>query len=140
MATLTTKPTSTLEPGTDVQVSLEDQQKINKFARQNMHLQELVDELERQKKELQNLEDASDELLMVEDEEAYIPFKIGEVYVNQMVPETREMIEEAKSEIQQEIAELNGQSSAIKEVLSDLKVQLYAKFGTNINLEPDAED
>lgn len=38
---------------------------------------------------------------------------------------------------EQEVRGLEGQVSAIQQVLSDLKVQLYAKFGNNINLEAD---
>lgn len=39
--------------------------------------------------------------------------------------------------LQDEIKGLEGRVSAIQEVLGDLKVQLYAKFGNNINLEAD---
>ncbi|XP_014677084.1 PREDICTED: prefoldin subunit 4-like [Priapulus caudatus] len=140
MATITTKPAGALDPSADIQVSYEDQQKINKFARQNMQLQELNDELERNKKQLQNLEDAADDLLLVMDEDELIPYRVGEVYVNQTLTETQEMIESAKAEKQKEIEEINRKSAAINVILSGLKVQLYARFGTNINLEPEADD
>ena len=39
--------------------------------------------------------------------------------------------------LQQEMKELEGRVSAIQQVLGDLKVKLYAKFGNNINLEAD---
>lgn len=39
--------------------------------------------------------------------------------------------------LQDEIKALEGRVSSIKDVLGDLKVQLYAKFGNNINLEAD---
>lgn len=39
--------------------------------------------------------------------------------------------------LQDEIKALEGRVSSIQEVLGDLKVQLYAKFGNNINLEAD---
>lgn len=39
--------------------------------------------------------------------------------------------------LQQEIKDLEGKVSKIQQVLGDLKVQLYAKFGNNINLEAD---
>lgn len=39
--------------------------------------------------------------------------------------------------LEQEVQDLEKQVSAIQQVLSDLKVQLYAKFGNNINLEAD---
>lgn len=40
--------------------------------------------------------------------------------------------------LQEEIETLESRVESIQRVLSDLKVQLYAKFGNNINLE--AED
>lgn len=129
-----------MDPNTDVEVSFEDQQKINKFARQNMRLQELQDELTSRKKELQNLEDASDELLMADEDNDLIPYMIGEVYVNQSVEETQNMIEAAKSTAQQDIEEIEKKSESIRTVLQDLKLQLYARFGTNINLEPEDAD
>lgn len=39
--------------------------------------------------------------------------------------------------LEQEVQDLEKQVSAIQQVLGDLKVQLYAKFGNNINLEAD---
>lgn len=36
-----------------------------------------------------------------------------------------------------EIKGLEGRVSAIQQLLGDLKVQLYAKFGDNINLEAE---
>lgn len=54
------------------------------------------------------------------------------------VDEANEMIEKAKENTQKAIEELEERAETHKKVLSDLKVQLYAKFGNNINLE--AED
>ena len=39
--------------------------------------------------------------------------------------------------LEQEVKGLEERVSAIQQVLGDLKVQLYAKFGNNINLEAD---
>lgn len=39
--------------------------------------------------------------------------------------------------LKEEIKSLESRVSSIQEVLGDLKVQLYAKFGNNINLEAD---
>lgn len=39
--------------------------------------------------------------------------------------------------LEQEVKGLEGRVSAIQQLLGDLKVQLYAKFGDNINLEAD---
>lgn len=39
--------------------------------------------------------------------------------------------------LEQEVKGLEERVSAIQQLLGDLKVQLYAKFGNNINLEAD---
>ncbi|XP_060062715.1 prefoldin subunit 4-like [Ylistrum balloti] len=122
---------------TDTQVTYQDQQKINKFARNNARLQDLRDEQENKKKELQNLEDAADELLMLEDESDAIPYQIGEVFVSLNTDTTNEMLEKAKERVQEEIKGLDAQCEVHKQILQDLKVELYAKFGNNINLEAD---
>ncbi|NXA47571.1 PFD4 protein, partial [Nothocercus julius] len=90
-------------------------------------------------KQLQNLEDASDDIMMLDDGDSLlIPYQIGDVFISHSQEETEEMLEEAKKNLQEEIEALESRVESIQRVLSDLKVQLYAKFGNNINLE--AED
>ncbi|XP_038659032.1 prefoldin subunit 4 [Scyliorhinus canicula] len=121
----------------DVNVTFEDQQKINKFARNNNRLIELKEEIELKKKQLQNLEDASDDIMMLDEDAVLVPYQIGEVFISHSQDETQEMLEAAKQSLQDEIQVLQTRVEAIQQVLSDLKVQLYAKFGNNINLEAD---
>ncbi|KAF5902074.1 prefoldin subunit 4, partial [Clarias magur] len=80
----------------DVNVTFEDQQKINKFARSTNRMSELKDEIEAKKKSLQNLEDASDDLMMLEDDDLSIPYHIGDVFISHTQDETQEMLEAAK--------------------------------------------
>ncbi|NXL88133.1 PFD4 protein, partial [Alectura lathami] len=122
----------------DVNVTFEDQQKINKFARNTSRITELKEEIEVKKKQLQNLEDACDDIMMLDDDSLQIPYQIGDVFISHSQEETQEMLEEAKKSLQEEIEALESRVESIQRVLSDLKVQLYAKFGNNINLE--AED
>ncbi|XP_078690189.1 prefoldin subunit 4-like [Branchiostoma floridae x Branchiostoma belcheri] len=136
MAAVSLKPS---QGDADVQVTYEDQQKINTFANKNAKLVELKEEIEAKQKELQNLEDASDDLLMVDDESAPIPYRIGEVFISMPLEATQEKLEDAKTQIQQQIAGLNAQADEIKGVLGKLKVELYAKFSNNINLEMDED-
>ncbi|XP_041713905.2 prefoldin subunit 4 [Coregonus clupeaformis] len=121
----------------DVNVTFEDQKKINTFARNTNRMTEFKDEIEAKKKSLQNLQDASDDLMMAEDDSLLVPYQIGDVFISHTQEETQEMLEAAKEQLQQEIKDLEGKVSAIQQVLGDLKVQLYAKFGNNINLEAD---
>ncbi|KAM7150431.1 prefoldin subunit 4 isoform 2-T2 [Macrochelys suwanniensis] len=122
----------------DVNVTFEDQQKINKFARNTSRITELKEEIEVKKKQLQNLEDACDDMMMLDDDDSIlIPYQIGDVFISHSQNETQEMLEEAKKNLQGEIEALESRVESIQRVLSDLKVQLYAKFGNNINLEAD---
>ncbi|CAN2390615.1 Prefoldin subunit 4 [Pristimantis euphronides] len=120
----------------DVNVTFEDQQKINIFARNTSRINELKHEIELKKKELQNLEDACDDIMMLEDS-LLIPYQIGDVFISHSQDETQEMLEVAKKGLQDEIDALQSRVESIQQVLGDLKVQLYAKFGNNINLEAD---
>ncbi|CAH3032102.1 unnamed protein product [Pocillopora meandrina] len=139
--------------GEDTNITFEDQQQINTFARKSARIQELKDEIEQKKKELQNLEDAGDELMMLDDDTTPIPypfsnfyhiylllqFKIGEIFIHLSSEETQEYLENAKSKIQDEIKSLESNTAEVKQLLADLKVKLYAKFGNNINLEAEEE-
>nr|SVE75518.1 EOG090X0JBP [Daphnia dolichocephala] len=128
-----------LESDSDIHITLEDQQKINRFARHNAKWEELRDDLKNKKGDLQNLEDASDDLLLVEDESAPIPFVVGEVFVHFNMEETKEKLEEAKNKVNKDIEAIEAECTNIKAMMSDLKTQLYAKFGNSINLEAEEE-
>ncbi|MEE6506371.1 hypothetical protein FKM82_007640 [Ascaphus truei] len=121
----------------DVNVTFEDQQRINKFARHTSRVTELKEEIEVKKKHLQNLEDACDDIMMLDDS-LLVPYQIGDVFISHSQEETQEMLEAAKEGLKEEIATLQSRVASIHQVLADLKVLLYAKFGNNINLE--AED
>ncbi|XP_043945974.1 prefoldin subunit 4 [Protopterus annectens] len=121
----------------DVNVTFEDQRKINTFARNTSRITELKEEIEIKKKQLQNLEDASDDIMLMEDDCMRVPYKIGDVFISHSQDETQEMLEAAKETLQAEIKTLELRVETIQKILSDLKVQLYAKFGSNINLEAD---
>uniref|UniRef100_A0A8C6VZF8 Prefoldin subunit 4 n=1 Tax=Nothobranchius furzeri TaxID=105023 RepID=A0A8C6VZF8_NOTFU len=80
----------------DVVVTFEDQQKINKFARNTSRMTELKNEIESKKRTLQNLQDASDDLMLLDDDTLLIPYQIGGVFISHSQEETQEMLEAAK--------------------------------------------
>jgi len=65
--------------------------------------------------------------------------QIGEVFVHLSQADTVERLTVAKSSVQAEMADLEQRCADYRQTLSDLKVQLYAKFGNNINLEADED-
>ncbi|XP_059979052.1 prefoldin subunit 4 isoform X1 [Lagenorhynchus albirostris] len=81
----------------DVNVTFEDQQKINKFARNTSRITELKEEIEVKKKQLQNLEDACEDIMLADDDCLMIPYQIGDVFISHSQEETQEMLEEAKA-------------------------------------------
>ncbi|XP_070275834.1 prefoldin subunit 4 isoform X2 [Myotis yumanensis] len=127
-------------------------------------------------KQLQNLEDACEDIMLADEDCLMIPYQIGDVFISHSQEETQDMLEEAKlhsylmggwrgsgrshacdavfsrsgrrvyggffvysdmKNLQEEIDALESRVESIQRVLADLKVQLYAKFGSNINLEAD---
>eukprot|EP00088_Acartia_fossae_P020523 TRINITY_DN220_c1_g1_i1.p1 TRINITY_DN220_c1_g1~~TRINITY_DN220_c1_g1_i1.p1 ORF type:complete len:134 (+),score=49.89 TRINITY_DN220_c1_g1_i1:28-429(+) len=128
-------------PDKDVHISLEDQQKINKFARHNQKMEELKDELKARQNEIQTLTDATgdvEEFSITADEGEKIPFQIGEVFVMEAPDAVLELIEAKKAEVEGSVKDIEAKMEGVKGVMTDLKTHLYAKFGDAINLE--AED
>jgi prefoldin subunit 4 len=66
-----------------------------------------------------------------------LSYHIGEVFFHLDGNQTQEMLESAKTTLQKEMETLKTEAKDIERLLSELKVQLYAKFGTSINLEAD---
>jgi prefoldin subunit 4 len=118
----------------DVHIKYEDQSKINKFAINNTKMHEYDQELIEKNKILQNLTDAMDELITFDDDEM-IPFQFGEVFTHLTAKDANEELEILKAQTEADISQLEAKVSTCKSVLSELKTQLYAKFGNKINLE-----
>lgn len=127
-------------PDKDVHISLEDQQKINKFARHNQRLEDIKDDMKAKEAELVTLGDASndvEEFSLTADDGDKISFMVGEIFVKETPDDVLALLDTKKTEVKAEIKVLEEQATAIKGVMSDLKTHLYAKFGDAINLEAD---
>lgn len=64
-------------------------------------------------------------------------YQIGEVFIHMSEEETQDTLEKAKVSVEEEVTVLRGGCDETQKILTELKVQLYAKFGDNINLEAD---
>ncbi|XP_060832367.1 prefoldin subunit 4 [Bombus pascuorum] len=126
------------QPDSDVYITYEDQQKINKFARQNAKMDDLKEELKVKQNELKNLEDACDEIVLL-DEDAKIPYYIGEVFIYEDLEKTQNYLDEIKEKKKKEIFNLESKCVDLKNIITELKTQLYAKFGNRINLEAEED-
>ncbi|KAJ9589130.1 hypothetical protein L9F63_017589, partial [Diploptera punctata] len=83
---------ASFQPDSDVHITYEDQQKINKFARHNAQLDDLKEELKTKQNELKSYEDTCDELMLL-NETDIVPFFMGEVFIYQDVETTQKMLD-----------------------------------------------
>jgi len=97
-------------------------------------MHEIEDEIVKKKEELLNLEEASNELILLDDDEP-VRFKMGEIFVEVPKEEAEQMIERATTQASEEVDALGEKVTSIKKTLAELKVKLYGKFGSAINLE-----
>jgi len=111
---------------------------INLFANQNTRNNEIKSRIQKKKKELENLTDAADELILLDDSES-VPVQIGEVFVHMSQDGVNEYIDKQKEVLEGEIEKLDARASGMVSSLKELKTKLYAKFGKNINLEEEEE-
>ncbi|KAL4707677.1 hypothetical protein ACJJTC_014858 [Scirpophaga incertulas] len=128
----------TFQPDSDVHISYEDQQKINKFARLNAKVDDIKDELIIKQNDMKNIEEAVEELSLADDSEK-IPYLLGEVFICQSLEDTLKSLENAKTNKENEITNLKSKCEELKSQMSELKAHLYGKFGSHINLENEEE-
>lgn len=101
--------------GDEISVTHEDQKMINSFANKNAKDNELKNIIENRKKTLQNLEDASDELMMLDDV-LDVPVQIGEVFLRMSPDDAQAYIDQSKEEIEKEIVSFDEQiKNCVKE-------------------------
>ncbi|KAF7805208.1 putative prefoldin subunit 4 [Senna tora] len=121
--------------GSDTQVTWEDQQNINKFGRLNNRYHELEDEIKIAKETNDNLEDASNELILTDEE--VVRFQIGEVFAHVPKDEVENRIEDMKVVTSQKLEKLEEEKTSVLAQMAELKTILYGKFKDSINLEED---
>ena len=131
-ASLRTMPPKQSED--DVEVRLEDQNAINAFGRLNGRMHDLEDELKEKRSQHELLDDASNEIILADDDEP-IRYSFGECYFEVTKDGADELLESQKDRVEAEIKGVEGELATIKDTLAGLKKQLYSRFGGNINLE-----
>ncbi|KDN49245.1 putative GIM3-Gim complex component [Tilletiaria anomala UBC 951] len=120
----------------DVSVSWADQQRINKFSRTISKLQDVEYDLKLKRDEKEALDDLAMEFELV-DEDDKVLYKIGSTFVHVPQAQALEMLERDNKKVEEEIEQLGSAADSCNEEMKKLKVELYAKFGNNINLERD---
>ncbi|CAG9534274.1 unnamed protein product [Cercopithifilaria johnstoni] len=124
----------------NIHVNAEDQKLINRFARLHQRSLDVKERLQEMNKDLQNLNDAADEILLLDDADTQsIPYKIGSVFVHMDQERLNEKLENVKGELGNQVADLAQKHKKICDEMDSLKSILYGKFGESINLETDAD-
>eukprot|EP01113_Clastostelium_recurvatum_P017357 TRINITY_DN2034_c0_g1_i1.p1 TRINITY_DN2034_c0_g1~~TRINITY_DN2034_c0_g1_i1.p1 ORF type:complete len:131 (-),score=33.43 TRINITY_DN2034_c0_g1_i1:50-442(-) len=129
-----------LGKGTEVEVDVtwEDQKMINMFGRLTARRHELEAERRVKTEELTNIEDASNEIILLDDDQVgNVKFSIGEAYVDLSKADTEERLNGLEERIKADIARIEKDVAAIQLTLGELKIKLYAKFSNSINLEEE---
>ncbi|KAK7337914.1 hypothetical protein VNO77_18505 [Canavalia gladiata] len=121
--------------GSDTEVTWEDQQNINKFGRLNNRFHELEDDIKTAKETNDNLEDASNELILSDEE--IVRFQIGEVFAHVPKDEVESKLEQMKEVTGQKLGKLEEEKESVLAQMAELKKVLYGKFKDSINLEED---
>lgn len=119
----------------EVEVTWEDQQNINKFGRLNNRLHELEDQIKIAKEANENLEDASNELILTDDD--IVRFQIGEVFAHVAKEDVEDRIEQMKEKTSENLEKLEEEKKSVLAQMAELKNVLYGKFKDSINLEED---
>ncbi|KAK9476233.1 Prefoldin subunit-domain-containing protein [Lipomyces japonicus] len=122
------------EESPDVQVSWEDQQKINLFSKLNARLSNLEEVEKNTKDQKEYLEEVSTEIELI-DEDELVQYKIGEAFYWLKQAEVVEKLEQDTEKSEAELDDITTKMTSIKEQMESLKLALYAKFGNAINLE-----
>ncbi|KAK9472149.1 Prefoldin beta-like protein, partial [Dipodascopsis tothii] len=126
-----------LSPGDeaqDVQVLWEDQQRINTFSKLNARLSGLEDDYELKKSEKEYLEDATQEIELI-DEDEQVPYKVGDSFFWVKQSELSDRLEKEIELADEGLSSIEEQMANVTDEMNDLKAMLYAKFGKSINLE-----
>mmetsp|Transcript_35710 Transcript_35710/g.89666 ORF Transcript_35710/g.89666 Transcript_35710/m.89666 type:complete len:123 (-) Transcript_35710:52-420(-) len=117
----------------DVEVTWEDQKKINRFGTLNARLHDLQDVLNQKEEEIRKLEDAADQVMLTDDDK--VLYRIGEVYVAVQKDDVEGRIDNEKDAVYSQIAAKKKEIEETQAILQELKKQLYGKFKENINLD-----
>ncbi|CAD8044021.1 unnamed protein product [Paramecium primaurelia] len=120
----------------NIEVDRQDQQKINSFSRLNMQYHELIRLNLARKDELTRLSDSKDEMELMEDDEK-IPFKFGDSFIRVNVEKARTLIDDQVIKIKKQFEEDTKKIEETLKSMNNLKAKLYAKFGSQINLDDE---
>ncbi|KAH9083918.1 Prefoldin subunit 4 [Lactarius deliciosus] len=116
------------------EVTWEDQQRINTFSKLNTRVRSLAEKMNNLKQEKEAFDDLAMELELA-DEDQPVLYKVGEAFLH--LPHHRAMkrLERDQAQVDEEIAKLTGVVDQCEQDMKALKIELYGRFGSAINLD-----
>ncbi|CAL8470702.1 g10244 [Coccomyxa elongata] len=114
-------------------VAFEDQENINSFNKLFTRSSEIEAEIKVKKTLVDDLEDASNELMLADEEE--VRYVVGECFYHAAPDEAEENIQKAADEAKESLTSLEAELESTKAQMAELKKVLYGKFGNSINLD-----
>lgn len=126
---------------TPTKVTAADQEMINKFARIYQNHLQLKEELKELQNDVDNLNEAADEILLLDDVDASsIPLKIGDTFVHYETDVLADKLEKLKEVTEALLGGKTETNNEIETEMDKLRKYLYGKFGDKINLESEKDD
>ncbi|KIY47275.1 Prefoldin, subunit 4, partial [Fistulina hepatica ATCC 64428] len=122
------------EENDDVEVTWEDQQRINIFSKLNTRLRGINGKVEELKQEKEAIDDLSTELELA-DEDELVLYKIGETFLHMPHPRAMKRLAKDQADIEERLSKLTSTADDCEQQMQQLKTTLYAKFGKAINLD-----
>eukprot|EP00744_Colponema_vietnamica_P008086 GILI01011558.1.p1 GENE.GILI01011558.1~~GILI01011558.1.p1 ORF type:complete len:126 (-),score=44.59 GILI01011558.1:81-458(-) len=114
-----------------VEVTWDDQRNICTFSRTHRRYSEVQSIIGRLKSDIEKITDATDEIIIADD----VKYVFGETFVAVDMDLATELLESKKTSLETELADRTQELEDLQKTVDKLKVQLYAKFGSQIYLE-----
>ncbi|KAK6997072.1 Prefoldin subunit 4 [Favolaschia claudopus] len=116
------------------EVTLEDQNRISTFSKLNARIRNLEAKLQELRQEKEALDDLSTELELA-DEDDPVLYKVGETFLHMPLPRALKRLERDQNDLSAQLSSVSGTVEQYEKEMKELKVTLYAKFGSAINLD-----
>lgn len=112
----------------DVVMTVKDKDDINKFASNLAKRNDLREKITRNKKLIQLYDDASDEMVIMDDD-AEVFYNVGDVFIMDDKSHVEVMLEKTKEDLTEDVGHCEEELESVEKEMSVLKASLYAKFG-----------
>ncbi|KAJ7346970.1 Prefoldin subunit 4 [Mycena albidolilacea] len=116
------------------EVTMEDQNRISTFSKLNMRIRNIEAKMQELQQEKEALDDLSTELELADEDEPVL-YKVGETFLHMPLPRALKRLEKDQADVTAQVSSLSSTAEQYEKEMKELKVILYAKFGSAINLD-----